>query len=61
MERQMKNIANSEIAKLAEIKECKGHKWDGPSQEVQWGDDVKHLYHCMYCPLAKLFDEAKEK
>ena len=58
---QMKRITNSEIAKLAEIKECNGHEWEGPSQEVQWGDSIKYLYHCMYCPLAKLFDEAKEK
>ena len=55
--KQMKRVANSEIAKLNEIKQCKGHEWEGPSQEVAWGDSIKYLYHCMYCPLAKLFDE----
>ena len=58
---QMKRIANSEIAKLREIKECPGHEWEGPSQKVPWGDSGKYLYHCKHCPLAKLFDEAKEK
>ena len=56
---QMKRIANSEIAKLAEIKECIGHEWEC-SQDVHWGDSIKYLHHCKHCPLAKLF-EAKEK
>ena len=52
-----------ESAKRAprEIKECPGHEWEGPSQEVLWGSGIKYLYHCKHCPLAKLFDEAKEK
>ena len=57
---QMKRIANSEVDKLNKIKQCPEHKWDGPSQEVQWGDAIKHLYHCKHCPLAKLFDKESE-
>ncbi len=57
--KQLKRIANSEIAKLAEIKKCKGHEWEY-SQEAQWGDSIKYLHHCKHCPLAKLF-EAKER
>ena len=59
--KQLKSVANGECAKLREIKECRGHEWKAPSQEVQWGDGIKYLYHCRHCPLAKLFDEAKEK
>jgi len=57
--KQMKRIAKSEADKLREIKECPGHEWEGPSQEVQWGESIKYLYHCKHCPLAKLF--AKER
>ena len=55
--KQLRGIANGEVDKLKQIKTCRGHEWEGPSQEVAWGDSTKHLYHCKYCPLAKLFDK----
>ena len=58
--KQIKRIASSEVDKLAAIKKCRAHEWEGPFQEVRWGDSIKYMYRCKHCPLAKLFDEAKE-
>ena len=52
----MKRIARREVHALRQIKDCNGHEWIGPSREVPWADDIKYLYHCKHCPLAKLFD-----
>ena len=55
--KQMKRIANGEVDKLRQIKECQGHEWAKQAQEVQWADSVMYLHHCKHCPLAKLSNE----
>ena len=52
--KQMKRIANGEVDKLRQIKECQGHEWVNP-REIDWAGNTMYEYHCKHCPLAKLF------